>query len=264
VWRVKWKNSREWVYVYLLIEFQTRPDPFMAVRLMVYEGLLLQALSKLPEYRRKGALLPAIVPIVLYNGQERWKTPLRLSRLMEPLPEELRHLQAELVYILIDEGAFEAEELAAMRNLVAILFRLENSASTQEIEESLVELNEELGASGDAELGRAFEIWLEQILKRRFPDIDVGQVPGREGENMLAQRLDEWYEEAERRGLERGEQRGRQRGRQELVFDLIGERFGPPTQDIRRRLTAITSPEELTRLAARVFKVSSLEELWAD
>ncbi|MCP4659848.1 MAG: transposase, partial [bacterium] len=59
--------------------------------------------------------------------------PLRLSRLMEPLPEELRHLQAELVYILLDEGAFEAEELAAMRNLVAILFRLENSSSTQEV-----------------------------------------------------------------------------------------------------------------------------------
>ncbi|MCP4658661.1 MAG: Rpn family recombination-promoting nuclease/putative transposase, partial [bacterium] len=82
VWRVKWKNSQEWVYIYLLIEFQARPDRFMAARLMVYEGLLLQALSKLPEYSREGALLPAIVPIVLYNGQERWKMPLRLSRLM--------------------------------------------------------------------------------------------------------------------------------------------------------------------------------------
>ncbi|MCP4664447.1 MAG: hypothetical protein GY856_54380 [bacterium] len=57
---------------------------------------------------------------------------------------------------------------------------------------------------------------------------------------------------------------GEQRGRQELVLDLIGERFGPPTQDIHRRLTAITSPEELTRLATRIFEVSSPEELWTD
>ncbi|MCP4665576.1 MAG: Rpn family recombination-promoting nuclease/putative transposase, partial [Deltaproteobacteria bacterium] len=200
VWRVKWRKSREWVFFYVLIEFKSRPDRFMAARLMVYEGLLLQALSKLPEYSREGALLPPIVPIVLYNGQERWKMPLRLSRLMEPLPEELVHLQAELAYILLDEGVFEAEELVAMRNLVAILFRLENSSSTQEVEDGLVALNEELEASGDAELGRAFEIWLEQILKRRFPEVDAGQVLGREGDNMLAQRLDEWYEEAERRG----------------------------------------------------------------
>lgn len=59
-------------------------------------------------------------------------------------------------------------------------------------------------------------------------------------------------------------QRGLQKGRQELVLDLIEERFGPPTQDVRRRLAAITSPEELTRLAARVFEVSSPKELWAD
>jgi len=32
---------------------------------------------------------------------------------MEPLPEELSHLQAEFAYLLLDEGAFEAEELAA-------------------------------------------------------------------------------------------------------------------------------------------------------
>ncbi len=51
---------------------QARPDRFMAAaaaRLMVYEGLLLQALSKLPEYSREGALLPAIVPIVLLMGR---------------------------------------------------------------------------------------------------------------------------------------------------------------------------------------------------
>jgi len=74
---------------------------------------------------------------------------------------------------------------------VAILFRLENSSSTREVQDGVVALSEELAASGDAELGRAFEIWLEQILKRRFPNVDVGQVLGRQGENMLAQRLDE-------------------------------------------------------------------------
>ncbi len=81
---------------------------------------------------------------------------------------------------------------------------------------------------------------------------------------MLAQKLDEWYEDAERRGLQEGEKKGKQEGQQELVLNLIGERFGPPAQDVCQRLNAITSPEELTRLAARVFQVSTPDELWAD
>jgi len=38
VWRVRW--GVEWLYVYLLIEFQSTVDRFMAVRIMVYLGLL--------------------------------------------------------------------------------------------------------------------------------------------------------------------------------------------------------------------------------
>ena len=36
IWRVR--VAGEWLYVYLLIEFQSRIDPWMAVRVMVYTG----------------------------------------------------------------------------------------------------------------------------------------------------------------------------------------------------------------------------------
>lgn len=38
VWRVRWRGR--WLYVYLLLEFQSDVDRFMAVRLLVYVGLL--------------------------------------------------------------------------------------------------------------------------------------------------------------------------------------------------------------------------------
>jgi hypothetical protein len=44
VWRVK--VGGEWVYLYLLIEFQSTVDPYMALRMMVYVGLLYQTLIK--------------------------------------------------------------------------------------------------------------------------------------------------------------------------------------------------------------------------
>ncbi|HAB08131.1 MAG TPA: transposase, partial [Alcanivorax sp.] len=40
VWRIRW--GEEWLYVYLLLEFQSSVDRFMALRIMVYTGLLHQ------------------------------------------------------------------------------------------------------------------------------------------------------------------------------------------------------------------------------
>jgi hypothetical protein len=42
IWRVRW--GAEWLYIYLLLEFQATVDRYMAVRLMVYVGLLWQSL----------------------------------------------------------------------------------------------------------------------------------------------------------------------------------------------------------------------------
>jgi hypothetical protein len=58
--------------VILLLAFQSTPDPWMALRLLVYAGLLWQPLVReqrlLPDGR-----LPPILPIVLYNGDARWR-----------------------------------------------------------------------------------------------------------------------------------------------------------------------------------------------
>jgi predicted transposase/invertase (TIGR01784 family) len=52
VWRVK--VGGEWIYLYLLIEFQSSVDKYMAVRMMVYVGLLYQDLIK------RGEVLPMV------------------------------------------------------------------------------------------------------------------------------------------------------------------------------------------------------------
>ena len=37
IWRVRWGD--DWLYVYLLLEFQSSEDKHMAVRIMTYQGL---------------------------------------------------------------------------------------------------------------------------------------------------------------------------------------------------------------------------------
>ena len=42
IWRIRMKGAEadEWLYVYLLLEFQSSVDNFMAVRILTYIGLL--------------------------------------------------------------------------------------------------------------------------------------------------------------------------------------------------------------------------------
>lgn len=46
IWRLRWRGGDRWLYVYLLLEFQSTVDPFMAVRVMTYVGLLYQQLIR--------------------------------------------------------------------------------------------------------------------------------------------------------------------------------------------------------------------------
>ena len=72
IWRVR--LGRKWLYVYLLIEFQSSVDPFMAVRVLAYLGLLYQDIIRTGGLTAE-RLLPPVLPVVLYNGRPRWNAP---------------------------------------------------------------------------------------------------------------------------------------------------------------------------------------------
>ena len=49
IWRVKWQGADEWIYVYVLIEFQSEHDWFMGLRVWNYLSLLYQDLVRTGE-----------------------------------------------------------------------------------------------------------------------------------------------------------------------------------------------------------------------
>ena len=102
LWRVRFCDR--WLYVLVLLEFQSSVDPYMALRLLVYTGLLYQDLL------RRGALeqdekLPPVLPIVFYNGRSRWMAALEASDLTAPASEALARYQPSQRYLLVDAGA---------------------------------------------------------------------------------------------------------------------------------------------------------------
>ena len=57
IWKVRW--GTEWLYIYIILEFQSTIDFFMSLRNMVYGGLLYQDLVK-SEIIKEGQKLPPI------------------------------------------------------------------------------------------------------------------------------------------------------------------------------------------------------------
>src|SRR3989338_6840050 len=108
VWRVK--VGGDWIYLYLLIEFQSTVDKYMALRMMVYQGLLYQDLIKQGKILADGRL-PPILPIVLYNGSTRWTAVTDVFELIPPVPGLVEQFKPRQQYLLIDENAYTDSEL---------------------------------------------------------------------------------------------------------------------------------------------------------
>ncbi len=139
VWRLRCGES--WAYIYLIIEFQSSVDHFMALRVMAYLALLYEDLVH-SEKLVAGDRLPPVLPIVLYNGRPRWTAAQDIAELLAPTPKGLERYAPSLRYFMIDEGRSAENELAELRNLAAALFRLENSRTPKDVEKVLEALVE--------------------------------------------------------------------------------------------------------------------------
>jgi predicted transposase YdaD len=275
IWRARWGGER-WLYVYLLLEFQSTVDPFMALRVLVYTGLLWQSLE------RDGALspsgrLPPVLPLVLYNGDRPWSAALDLAELIEEVPGGLERYRPRFRYCLLDEGRIAAEELEPLRNLAAALFRLEKSRDAVEIERVLTALIEWLQAPQQGSLRQAFAVWIVKVLSNRLPGVEIPQVTElQEVKSMLAERVTEWtqqwkqegFEEGLERGMEKGLEKGLEKGQEKslerLRTVLLGEmegRFGVLPESLRGKVAALDSIEEIAGLIARIAIAPSLAEL---
>lgn len=224
IWRVRW--GRDWLYIYILLEFQSGVQRFMAMRLFTYIDLLYQDLIRSRQLGRPRRL-PSVLPIVLYNGRRRWTAPTDLDALIEPGPAGLAPYRPQARYLLIDESAYADAELVSKRNLVAALFRLENSRGPETVRQVLVALVDWLAEPEQEELRRSFLLWLQEgFLKVRLPNVSLPELNNlEEARIMLADRIVDWTQQWKQEGLQEGRQEGIYSERR-LLQRLIRRRFG--------------------------------------
>jgi len=262
IWRVKVKDS--WLYLYLLIEFQSRNDPWMAVRLMVYIGLLYQDLIK------SGAInederLPPVFPIVVYNGETRWTAEQALSRLIGPCAGGMESYRPKLRYALLDEGRVPDALLAELNSTLSEMIRLENSPTPQALRAIIARLKERLKDKCHDSLRRALAVWLNRVVIRKLvPGENIPELTDlQEIDNMLAERVEQWTRKWESAGRQKGRQEGCQEGESKLLLRLIQKRFSDIPAWAKARIDA-ASEAQLEQWAENILDASTLEEVFQD
>ncbi len=215
------------VYIYILIEFQSTVDPFMALRVLNYiTNFYMDFLVN----NRGVNKLPAVFPIVLYNGAAPWTAPVNLSALIEQNPP-LGRFALDFEYFLIAENRYSQEALLNIRNIVSTLFLAESHYDLDVLEAELLNV---FSSEVDKEAVSLFLNWFRQLaFHGRIEPEDYESLESiyrteEEVKTMLVTALEKERERFFQNGLREGKQEGllegEQKGKQEGLLE--GEQKG--------------------------------------
>ena len=270
IYKIRLKDRRE-IFIYLLLEFQSTVDKYMALRILRYICELYEFIIK-ERGDRKFRKLPAVLPVMLYNGDEPWTAVTQFAELVEmSLPE---HLIPHIEYIKIAENEYDESELIEIRNAVSALFLTENSGFDNLAEQfgNILKLvNNE-----DENIAEHFFSWLLNYLKGN--DILLDDIAGRidklsEGKDMLAtsiQKSREYWTQVGRQsgmqqGIQQGMQQGMQKGQVEMakqdVLEVLELKFPPLPYMVREKIEYCDDLNTLKDLHRQAILADSIDDL---
>lgn len=227
------------VVFYILLELQRKVDFSMPYRLLNYmSGIWQNALQTLPASEslgQKSFRLPAIVPIVLYNGAHAWTA----ARSFRDLLSGADHFGAQLLnfeYIVLQVNQYEDAALLNLSNTIGAAFLLDkNSRRPQELRNLLKDLYVSLQNASDQEL-LIFLRWMRYILKPRLPakqqdEIEqaLRQHSDKEVRTMVFANLEKSLDMLEEESRQKGRQKGLQEGLETAALEMLRDKVSAQT-----------------------------------
>ena len=231
----------------------------MALRILTYSGLLYQELVRNQAPEEAMGRLPAVLPVVLYNGAEPWTAVREMGELIAPAGPWLAPYQPAQRYYVLDVQRVAADDLPR-RNLLRAVAGLEQSRSAEDVLRVVEALQGWLRDPRAAESQRAFADWVRQVTERVAPAGAV-LLPARTLEDLrmtLVERASEWTAQWLREGREQGLEQGREQGleleqgleqQRALLCRMAAARFGADTAvRLAGVLAAVVDPARLAEV----------------
>lgn len=260
VWRLPLAGGGD-LYLYLMLEFQSAGDWWMAVRAQVYEGLLWQHIIA-ERTLRNGDRLPPVLMVVLHNGEGRWTAPTDTAGLLAvPADSSLWPWQPRARYHLLDIGTFP-NHLLSTDNLAALLFRLEHRRH------DAAELTVLIDAvirwfRGHPDYG-TLRLLFTELVRQAIGTIDrTVPLPDdlQEMQTMVATYAERWIEKWTTEGHAKGQAIGEVSGKASVLRRMLTRRFGPLPADAEARIQAADSPT-LDAWCDRILDARTIDEVF--
>jgi hypothetical protein len=262
------------VFVCILVEHQSVPDPVMPLRLLTYAVLFWERQwrewEQAHDYAKPLRLTP-VVPVVFHTGQRAWNTPTAIAELFDG-PESLRVFAPQWATAMWDLSQDEpaallaSDEAFAQAMAVVRAERAESEAFAAVVTEALQRLSALTGRDPVhwQQLARLTLYWsilrrpraewepILASLRRTHENAELE----REVETMAEQLGLTWGEELFLKGESRGELRALRRNLRQLVT----RKFGSVSDDLAQRIEEADLPA-LESALEQMLIVTSPDEL---
>ena len=237
----------------------------MALRILVYTGLLYQEVVRNnAPVLDAGRRLPAVLPVVLYNGTTPWKAAREFADVVQPAEPALELYRPSQRYHVLDEHHVAEEQLPGA-NLVTAVIRLERIDSPSDLVRVVDLLREWLRDPEDNGLRRAFTDWVRRIAQRIIPGEETlaAEMTLEDMRMSVVERVSEWPKQWLREGREQGLEQGRAEERA-LLERMAASRFGADTaQRLSSVLAEILDPEQLAEVGEWLVRCETAEAFLA-
>ena len=265
----------------LAVECQSSRHSRMALRMMVYAGLLWQTWADWrPRHRGR---LPLALLVVVYTGPGRWR-PKTLRGLLRDAPAGLRALSPECGFVMLDARSLTAED--GRDNWLAALLRLlccRDAAKLPELSQTLFDglrrdgLDDFARRLADltmrmllARFGREQEVrpggYLDQALRYMEEPTMLERAITKWRNAALAEGKSEGLQEGRSEGLQKGRSQGlregRAQGQRAFLQRMAARRFGGAAGDaLAALLGEATDVRRLDAIGDLVSDCASADEL---
>lgn len=266
-----WRGGAE-APVYVLFEHQSSSDRWMPLRLLRYMVRIWEQWLKDHEDAK---VLPAIVPVVLYHGDERWSAPQAFDALLD-LPEAVRPALAEYLvrfaYALDNLSEIPDDRLRARDPTTAFVdLCFKHVRKGARFVEILSQSGDLMRGVRETHDGReAFRFVVSYILivndtkhRQALTAVLLREI-GPEAKDILMTIGEQFIEQGREQGIQEGMERGVLEGQRRMLLAQLRKRFGAQVNSDTERRLAAASPEQIGLWAERVLSAATLAELLAD
>jgi predicted transposase YdaD len=260
LWKIPRRTTEAPLYICLLLELQSSIDPMMPLRILQYVSFIYENLARAENFALGPNTLPPVLPVVLYNGDDRWRATTQVRDLIAAGPDSglSPHLPT-LRFLLIDEGSIPETRLDQIGTLLAQLFKLENLGDA-DVEAQVKVIVEQLKSLVPQELKDDVARFISALLIPHNIHIPPHQLTHTENHTMLADAFRMLKEEAEEKGRTEGIEAGRTEERRALVGKLLELKFGPSTT--RAAALAALSSHQLELAAALILSADAEDAIF--